>query len=371
MKIICISHCVYNKDKYKRTLTSKILKVLSKHFVIINYIYTYKKESYNNEDIIQYKVPLKRGSLFSPFINLIYIYFKNTKIIYKSKSDLIWIGTTSGYHTSLLFIYRLLFRKRKIFIQLFTPNVNKSRVKRYLNNTVLKMNLKFFNYIGSGTNDNVIIYKIPKYKLIELEVGYPDYGFSLRAFKNLNLIYLGTINNRELFKTVEGLNMFLKRNKDFLTNKMINVTYDIIGGGSSDDIKMIKNAIIRQNLSNIIKYHGYLEEVDVKKLLKKANVGVAYLPKTNYFNNLSSTKIVEYFLTGMPVLSVDTKFAKKVVNNKSGILCTDSSEGFAIGLEEILMKLNNYDSKEIRNMYEEYTINKVIEQNYIPQLLQI
>ena len=75
-------------------------------------------------------------------------------------------------------------------------------------------------------------------------IGMPDYGFRERTFNELKLVYIGTLVNREIWQSIEGLKIFIKKYPN------IKISYDIIGSGKQLEIQKIKNSIDNNELNN-------------------------------------------------------------------------------------------------------------------------
>jgi glycosyltransferase involved in cell wall biosynthesis len=370
IKMLHVSHSIDNAGKYERSGTSRVFKNLNCIFDITHTYFSYDEddEYFKSTDIIAFQ--LRKGML-SKAMNIVRMYYNNYKVIKFNESDIIWIGATAGYNNMFLFIYKFLFPKKIFFIQLFTPAVTGKKWRRNLLNYILGINLRFFNHIGSGTDDNIAAFRLSKKKITFTDPGYNDYGYQQKSFKHMNLVYLGTLQGRRVEDTIAGLKLFWDKMHQVLTERGINISYDIIGGGKAAEVGALKDAINQTGLNETVTYHGYLDDKSVMEVFKKVNIGIAYLPKTDFYVNLPSTKIIEYFLSGMAVISVDTNYAKSILNPEYGTLCTDTPQSFALALEMMVEKLTHLNSQEIRNSYKQYSMSEMIKNDYAPKLRKL
>lgn len=368
-KIISISHVVFDSGlSFEATLTFKLFQELDKYFDILHVLYIDKAADvtwFNNKK--GYKiVPVRyygRNALQRMGV-IAYMYLHNIYMILKEKPRLVWLPVTSSYINFFVFVYRIVCYRCKVYVQLFTPSVDKSKFKRKMLDYMVSLNLKAFKYIGAGKygNPNCIKYRIPRRKVLEVEVGMPDYGYKERDFKDLKLVYIGSINYRNVWQAVEGFDLFVRKHPE------CNCTFDIIGAGNPEETGKLMDTINNTSCRDKIKYHGRLSVSEVKSVFDKCNVGVAYTPIVDRYSKVPSTKTVEYLLSGMPVVATMVEYIKRIVDNDAGILCNDDPDSFADALSRLKenIELGRYSSQAIREKYDSYSIEKVMKTKYVP-----
>lgn len=364
---------IRSHDEFESTLTYKMFSELSKYFDVEYHIYVdanvniddfTKDVNYKIHSISYYSIK----KILRPFIWM-YLYWNNIKTVRKNHADLVFIGVTSSFADCFIFLYRLFSPKQKYYVQLYTPSVNKKKWKRDLLDKLVSWNLRLFKYIGAGKdgNQNCIRYNIPASKNLQVEIGKPDYGYKKRLFENLNFIYIGTLNGRDIWKTIGPIDKFISSHPE------VEINYHIVGGGNFEEVEILNSNILSsKNRSNII-YHGRLSNNDMKKILKECNIGIAYLPINEYYNNVPTTKLYEYALSGMPVIATKTNITVQSFNERIGVLCNDNAEDFYRALNVLFSNIqaNRYSSEEIRSLYEEYSITTTMKNNYIPIISNI
>jgi len=72
------------------------------------------------------------------------------------------------------------------------------------------------------------------------------------------------------------------------------------------------------------------------------------------FDSQPVTKTFDYLLAGMPVIATATSENKIVINENNGVLIDDTIEGFASGVEEVIIKKDRYKSQTIRETSQIY-----------------
>lgn len=319
----------------------------------------------NYSNIIFHKCKYKGNNIITKTLNLIGVYRHNMKCVKKYKSDIIQVSlSASNIRYLFIFIFPILFRKKKFFLRLSTPAVNKSRIVRFLFDFIISANILAYKHVVSSTDNNKKKMWIPVRKYIPVIGGGHDFGYKEREFINFHLVYIGTLYSREIWKSVRGLALFIKENPN------ISVTYDIIGKGPNEDTMDLINEINRNNLEDVVTYHGFLENEKVIDIFKRCDFGVAYVPVNDYFQN-DSGKTLGYALSGMAIIATANRFRGKWVNEKVGVLCEDNPESFAKALKKLYDNRDKYNSRIIKEHFHEFSEEHVMLQSMIPTLKKI
>jgi glycosyltransferase involved in cell wall biosynthesis len=334
----------------------------------VSYIGFARKESMISDE--QYKefkhLPYKGSNHIDKLLNYFYMLFMKFWILKKDDSDLVWIWLAGSFYHAYYFLFPLIFKKKLFFIQLGAVAINKSKLKREGLNFICRFNLLFYNYVGLNLHSKpsqllIKTHKINIRKIIEIDVGMPDYGFSNKIFDNLRMVYLGSLNKREVNKTIEGIAIFLKKHPE------VNLMYYIIGKGSFEEVERINFAIKKNCLINKVLYLGFKTVEEVKIIYKECNVGVAFIPVNSFFQN-NSTKTIEYLLSGMAVIATNNSVRATMIDDESGILCEDNPHDFAEGLWKLYCNFPQYNSSQIRKKYMQYSISETMKKKYFPQI---
>src|SRR5699024_7995327 len=116
---------------------------------------------------------------------------------------------------------------KKMLLDIRTLSVNKDAIVREKHNNKIKESCRYFNCItvvSEGVRQRL---GLSKKKTSILPLGADVISTIDKDFSTLNLLYVGTLNNRNITQTIEGLSIFLKNNP-----KVKNITtYDIVGDG--------------------------------------------------------------------------------------------------------------------------------------------
>ena len=164
-----------------------------------------------------------------------------------------------------------------------------------------------------------------------------------REKNGLHLLYVGTFINRNIHETIEGLALFHRK------YPKIDISYKIIVTGDDTSEEKNNSAIEINNLKQIVSLIGYIQNDKLNPFFEKTNIGISYVPITDYFNHQPVTKTFEYLMSGMPVLATGTIENKLIINENNGVIIENSPESFSIGLEKINQLKTKFNEQEIVN----------------------
>lgn len=172
-----------------------------------------------------------------------------------------------------------------------------------------------------------------------LPLGAEPLSTKPKSFDKLRLFYIGVLTNRDLDVFLEGLQLFYEEtNYDF--------TFDIIGTGDAKSEKRVNDAISKFP-SGMITRHGFLTHEKARPLFDICNVGVCYVPTTEYFEYQPPTKLFEYCLSGMACIATSTYENKKYITGVNGAICNADAESVRDTLKQLVSQLSKFDSSRI------------------------
>lgn len=242
-------------------------------------------------------------------------------------------------------LFKLLAQRKNMILDIRTGAVSGSRFAMKRFNKILAFESLFFSKVTIISDSLRRKLGISSSKTRIVPLGADVLSGSSKAFEELHLFYIGTLIGRRLYETVQGLGQFLS----VFPNTGLNITYDIFGNGSKEDIFQLKNAIRETELQGVVKWHGRKNHGDILDYFDKCNVGVCYVPITEFYNCQPSTKIYEYVISGMACVATNTFENRKLINETNGVICSDTPAGFSEGLQRLVGKLADWDSVQIRN----------------------
>lgn len=177
----------------------------------------------------------------------------------------------------------------------------------------------------------------------------------------LSLLYVGTFYDRFIETTVQGVAIFIKN------NPLLAIKYTIIGFGTESEVKKIQHSIEEYHLEGVVTYVGERRHEELIPYFKSHNIGVSYIPLTDYYDCQPPTKTYEYLLNSMLVLATPTSENAKVINVTNGILSEDdSAESFSKGLEKLYAENHLFNFKSIYLNAQRYTWNNIVDRYLVP-----
>lgn len=181
-----------------------------------------------------------------------------------------------------------------------------------------------------------------------------------KIFDTLKLFYIGTFNGRNLSTFIKGLALFQKRSD-------LNCTFDIVGGGTQEEERSVRETIVDCGVKGV-KLYGYLNHDEAVCFFDRCNVGVCYVPITDYYQHQPPTKLYEYLLSGMACIATNTESNAEVINDGNGVLIGDDEESVVLGLQTLADRLTLYDSVGIVQSSRSYQWDSIVKEYLLPLL---
>ncbi len=294
------------------------------------------------------------------------IIIRNIRYIYASVR---WL---KHYPTNICFIkyfrgcsiLKLYFPHIKFVFDIRTGSVSQNRLFRKLYDAFMILESRFFRHLTviSGSLANKLKLS-PKATIIPL--GSIALSNVPKTFESINLLYVGTLSNRDIDKTLIAFSKFYHS-----PARETLITYTIIGDGPNNEVDQLKKIVETESLTGVVNIEGRIPFNQLTPYFDSHNIGVSFVPLTDYFDAQPVTKTFDYLLSGMPVIATQTSENKRVVNNTNGILIEDTIDDFHKSLGTIINNRNNYDSKAIMSTSSQYTWENIVSDlsNYLESI---
>lgn len=298
--------------------------------------------------IPQIKPRALRGSVFILTALLKCIFFKGKIfILYFPKCEI---------------IKRVIFWK-KMHLDIRTLSIEKDAEKRNADNKQICKSINFFNSVSFITQSIADLVPLkPSIKQFILPLGADVISNTNKEYNHLHLLYIGTLEGRDIIKTVQGVELFIAQ------NPVQSIFYDIIGDGV--DFDMIKTYIEKQNLSQYIKMWGRIPYKSLKSFLDTHNIGVSFVPMTPGYDLQPPTKTYEYILSGLFCIATKTSAnCEVIIDDKNGYLIEDTAKSFCNALKHILQNKHFYNSQTIRKSLANFQW-KILIDKYLKNILE-
>lgn len=261
-------------------------------------------------------------------------------------------------------IYKKLMPWKKMILDLRTLTVTGDKEHRSVGDKKIKECVDLYDYvtaISDGLRDKI---GAPKEKTAILPLGADIVSSADKFFNELNLLYVGTFMNRDLDKTIRGYATALKQ-----LPSGFKIHYYMIGNGYNGELEQYRELTKELGIENQVTLPGFIQHEELKFYFDKCNVGISFVPITDFFEYQPVTKTYECILSGLYTIATATYSNKEIINDENGILIQDTEDDFARAIVEIYNKRNTLDSKKVREtLYESQW--KFIVQNIMVDILK-
>lgn len=260
-------------------------------------------------------------------------------------------------------ILKKIFHKKKMILDIRTLSISPDKTIRNKYDKRLKNACSYFDYI---TVISVGIQKklhLNEYNSSILPLGADVISGTKKDFSQLKLLYVGTLSGRNIAETIKGFSLFRSRHSE-----IEDITYDIVGDGYESELNDLRQLVRQLQLCDKITLHGRIPYNELQPFFDKSNIGISYVPITEYYEYQPVTKTYEYILSGMVCVATETYENKLIINSLNGILCNDNVRSFANALESLFNNLLTYNSETIRSTLLNFTWNSIVSEKLIPIL---
>lgn len=285
-------------------------------------------------------------------VDVCYVYYKLPLLLRAMLFVITAIIKVSTFRGKILVIYypscsllKKFFPKKKIHVDIRTLSVNVDEKERRLYDERLIRECACFDSISVISGGIAKKSGLQNVKILPL--GSDIISAAKKVYDNeMRLLYVGTLRNRNLEQTIEGLKLFLAKTSD------MELHYDIVGDGYPGQLDELKNKTKTLGLERYITFHGMIPHGELKRFFDCSNIGISYVPITDYYENQPPTKTYEYALSGLFCIATGTDANKELINCDNGVIIKDTPESFCEGLEYFISVKGQLEENKIRRSLE-------------------
>jgi len=268
------------------------------------------------------------------------------------------------HYTRGISLVRLLHLKKKMIFDVRTLSVDRKKWKRKIFNSFLRIESLFFDNISVISDGLARKMKLKKYFLLPLGGDVMSMNRPIR--NSFHLLYVGTLAGRDIIKCIQGLELYIKISRDPI------VEFTIIGDGPelTEINEFVQNSAV---LNERVHCLGRIQHKELAPYFEKADVGVSFVPITEWYNDQPPTKTFEYLLSGLPVIATRTLENEKILKNDPYcILIQDNAESFTkslLQMKEVLAQ--NPGTDYFSSRYNQYSWEYIVKKDFIPLIKEI
>ncbi|HPD58234.1 MAG TPA: glycosyltransferase, partial [Smithellaceae bacterium] len=200
---------------------------------------------------------------------------------------------------------------------------------RWISNKIIWFSTLFFDKVSTLSANIAALLKLNSEKTFIVPLGAVVLDGTSKCFDKIHLVYIGTLHKRCIEQTIVGFSRFYS-----MYAGKVSLKYDIVGFSHiKDDEEKIKSAVSKNNLNEIVIFHGRKNHQQLKEYIQNATVGVCFVPQTPYYDVQPPTKIFEYALSGLITVATDTSENRRFITDVNGVICKDNADSFCEALE--------------------------------------
>ncbi len=183
-----------------------------------------------------------------------------------------------------------------------------------------KFFIVFFDVLILAENSYTKYYPAKKSKVI---LNYPLLFKPIKIDDNkefnmpLRFVYSGVIHEtRGIYQIMDIFLLLYKKGYD--------IYLDLVGRVGSKQLEdYINNFINKNNINDRVVSYGFIPVTEVYKIVEKAHIGMAILKPIDNYKESLPTKIFEYMLNGLPVITSNFELYNYYIKEKNTGICVD------------------------------------------------
>jgi glycosyltransferase involved in cell wall biosynthesis len=284
------------------------------------------------------------------------------KLLYKRRQQFQNIETVNIV-TYFVGCSLLLFFVKNIVLDIRTFSVHPKPQIRMFFDAVLKLESLFFRQVTVLSED--MMRKLFYSRNVSVvPLGGPKFDFHEKSSCEMRVLYVGTLKHRNILSTVKAFHEFLLR------RPMMPARFDIIGRGDDAQKVTINEYINKNTLNEKVIFHGEVNFPEVTAFYLDSNVGLSYVPITEYYDSQPPTKTFEYLLAGMFVIATDTSENRKVIKSNNGCLTGDSIVDILGGFLAAADRISNVDFLAIYSESQKHSWDEIVQNYLMPVVME-
>ncbi|MDE6049025.1 MAG: glycosyltransferase [Paramuribaculum sp.] len=251
--------------------------------------------------------------------------------------------------------------KKNMIMDVRTLSIDSDKdIRNRFDNRIRRDGSKFekVTVISQGVKD-----KLGLNNTFILPLGYKVSPSRPKNYKEeMNILYVGTLGHRNIHEMIEGIGMFHKKHPEE------SLTIDIVGDGIGGDFSKLECCAKKWGLDKYIRFHGFIHTSLLSPFFDKCNVGITYVPLTEYYDHQPPTKTYEYIGAGLFCIATGTQANKDIIRESNGIVIQDNPESLCEGLEQFIRKRESVDEKNLRDSVSSNSWQNIVNHILFPLL---
>jgi glycosyltransferase involved in cell wall biosynthesis len=237
-------------------------------------------------------------------------------------------------------IFKRVFPYKKMLLDIRTLSVSNDKKYNERYNKQLIETAKLYDSVSVISEG--VAKKIGLKNIHILPLGADRISSSIKNYVNgLRILYVGTLTDRHIEKTIKGVGMFHKKHPS------IPIKYIIIGDGKNQELQVLKNTACDCTLQQVVEFKGRLPYNELAPYFDSSNIGMSFIPITEWYQDQPPTKTYEYIMSGLFCIATNTNSNASIITKENGLLIMDSETAVSEALYTFWNKRKNIKQQDI------------------------
>lgn len=258
-------------------------------------------------------------------------------------------------------IFKRVFPYKRMLLDIRTLSINPDMEANLQYNNQLRATSRLYDEVSAISEG--VAKKIGLNNIHILPLGADKISDTVKNYSDgIRLLYVGTFQGRQLEKTIKGVMLFHQSHPN------IPLSYTLIGDSNHGELQQLKTLVKELHMDDIITFTGRLPYNQLKTYFDKANIGISFIPITEYYNDQPPTKTYEYVMSGLYCVATNTKSNAAIITENNGTLIADMAESVCEALWEFWNKKERVCQQKIEGSVQNSSWGLIVKNNLLPIL---
>ena len=258
-------------------------------------------------------------------------------------------------------LLKCLFPRKAMMLDIRTMSVNPDDVIRNNANRRIRHACKYFDKVTAISEG--VASQLGRADVVVLPLGSDIMSSCPKIYNNgIRLLYIGILTNRRIGDSIEGVVSF------HTLNPSIPISYTIIGYGAENEENHIRQLVKDLKAEDYVLFVGRKRHEQLSTYIDNSNVGLSFVPMTDYFDFQPPTKTFEYCLSGLYCIATGTSANREFISSANGVIIEDSPQGVLNGLTAYWHMSSHISEASIRKSLISFTWENIVNRALVPVL---
>lgn len=325
-----------------------------------NVTYVCLDKNLSRVDVENVQVEYIESSYNLPFIRFIKLLHRTFKL--SKKSDLVLLV----YHPGVSLLRYLI--KSKMILDIRSRVVSGGKWRRSFSNTLMRIESKFFENVSVVSEALGESLGLKRFHVVSVGCDLNGNVNTRESQRNIvskcEFVYVGTFEDRRLDLLVQGFTSATKATD-------IDLKLHLIGTASAETLIDLRQMVESLGARDYIFFHGYQIDIAKYKLLYDSDCGIVHVPNDGRYDGQPSTKLFEYWASGIPVIASNYDVNCQLVSKQLGILYEFNSNSITNAILKFVEMRNVFNAEVILNEAKKNAWSNIVDNQLYPFLIEV